>query len=92
MGSKKISQPQGNPKIPNGRHGKGQDVMKSADSYWGINGPVIKMLCFVILFSCGASGYVQTTLLRMYSYMCNKLEGQESIACQNDCGQLFSQL
>jgi hypothetical protein len=33
------------------------------------------MLCFVILFSCGASGYVQTTLLGMYSYIRNKQKG-----------------
>ena len=37
--------------------------------------PYFKTLSFVILFSCGASGYVQIAFLGMSDYIRNKREG-----------------
>jgi hypothetical protein len=61
-----------------------------SDSYRGINRPDIKTLCFVTLFSCGASGYIQTTLLGRCGYICNKAgrsgKATPVVACQMAVG------
>ena len=44
----------------------------------------------MILFSCGASGHVETTLLGMYGYIRNKWEGAGRQRLPNDCGKLLA--